>query len=279
MFLSLYDEVTNVLCVSLLSHDRYQYDSLILSKQTWAYPCQHLQQLLWCQGRWRGADVTKECLEKIFIFPLRYYANCVYTTLMVLILHNVESACFFYSNPVYLSFVGNRLIWKQVLSLCIKFACLQLRLITFHWTWLLGGVLSPFKGQRYGSVLRERFEVKIQILELTKGLDHAHSQHRNFITVPPVRAGRFTFILRNIARASLLWILYAYPCVFSFEVLCTGEGLWWTPGAQYTATCVLVHVTLFAGVQCTKCSHLHVKSESFRTRGVFGVLWKQRSKS
>jgi intein-encoded DNA endonuclease-like protein len=25
MFLSLYDEVTNVLCVSLLSHDRYQY--------------------------------------------------------------------------------------------------------------------------------------------------------------------------------------------------------------------------------------------------------------
>jgi len=38
MFLSLYDEVTNVLCVSLLSHDRYQYDSLILSKQTWALP-------------------------------------------------------------------------------------------------------------------------------------------------------------------------------------------------------------------------------------------------
>jgi hypothetical protein len=34
---------TNVLCVSLLSHDRYQYDGLILSKQTWAYPRQHLQ--------------------------------------------------------------------------------------------------------------------------------------------------------------------------------------------------------------------------------------------
>ena len=32
MFLSLYDEVTNVLCVSLLSHDRYQYDSPILSR-------------------------------------------------------------------------------------------------------------------------------------------------------------------------------------------------------------------------------------------------------
>jgi len=29
MFLSLYDEVTNVLCVSLLSHDKYRYDSLI----------------------------------------------------------------------------------------------------------------------------------------------------------------------------------------------------------------------------------------------------------
>ena len=37
MFFSLYDEVKNVMCVSLLSHDRYQYDSLGLSKQTWAY--------------------------------------------------------------------------------------------------------------------------------------------------------------------------------------------------------------------------------------------------
>jgi hypothetical protein len=32
--LRLYDEVTNVEYVSLLSHDRYQYDNLILSKQT-----------------------------------------------------------------------------------------------------------------------------------------------------------------------------------------------------------------------------------------------------
>jgi len=140
-------------------------------------------------------------------------------------------------------------------------------------------VQSLFKGQNYGSVLRERFKVKIQGLELTKGLDHAHSQHRNFTTVPPVRAGRFTFILRTNATTSLLWILYAYPCVFGFEVLCTGEGLWWTPGAQYTAPCVLMRMTLFAGVQGTKCSHLHVKSESIHTRGVFSLLWKQRSKS
>jgi hypothetical protein len=48
LLLNLYDEVINVLCVSLFSHDRYHYDSLILSKQTWAYPRQHLQQLLWC---------------------------------------------------------------------------------------------------------------------------------------------------------------------------------------------------------------------------------------
>ena len=32
---------------------------------------------------------------------LRCYANCVSTTLTVLILHNVESVYFFYSNPVY----------------------------------------------------------------------------------------------------------------------------------------------------------------------------------
>jgi len=64
MFLSLYDEVTNVLCVSLLSHDRYQYDSLIMSKQTWAYTTVAAILLQWCQGRWRGAEFTKECLEK-----------------------------------------------------------------------------------------------------------------------------------------------------------------------------------------------------------------------
>jgi hypothetical protein len=66
MFLSLYDEVTNVLYLSLLSDNRCQYDNLILSKQIWAYPRQYLQQLLRCQGRWRGADVTKECLETNF---------------------------------------------------------------------------------------------------------------------------------------------------------------------------------------------------------------------
>jgi hypothetical protein len=41
--------------------------------------------LQWCQGRWRGADVIKECLEQILIYPLHYYANCVSTTLTVLI--------------------------------------------------------------------------------------------------------------------------------------------------------------------------------------------------
>jgi hypothetical protein len=39
--------------------------------------------------------------KKISIFPPRYYANCVSTTLTVLIVHNVESVYFFYSNPVY----------------------------------------------------------------------------------------------------------------------------------------------------------------------------------
>jgi hypothetical protein len=77
MFLSLYDEVTNVLCVSLLSHYRYQYDSLILSKQTWAYPVNTCNSC--CNIK--GADVVltsrKNAWKQIFIFPLRYYANCV----------------------------------------------------------------------------------------------------------------------------------------------------------------------------------------------------------
>jgi len=45
----------------------------------------------------------KNAWKKILIFPLRYYANCVSTTLTVLILHNVESVYFFYSNPVYMT--------------------------------------------------------------------------------------------------------------------------------------------------------------------------------
>ena len=43
----------------------------------------------------------KNAWEKISI-SLRYYANCVFTTLTVLILHNVEIVYFFYSNPVYI---------------------------------------------------------------------------------------------------------------------------------------------------------------------------------
>ena len=49
--------------------------------------------------------------EERKLCPLRYYANCVSTTLTVLILHNVESVCFFYSNPV--------------LFLKMKFSCFQ----------------------------------------------------------------------------------------------------------------------------------------------------------
>jgi hypothetical protein len=60
--------------------------------------CQHLQQLLWCQGHWRSADVMKECLETNFYLPS--------TPLRKLCVHytngfdNVESVYFFYSNPV-----------------------------------------------------------------------------------------------------------------------------------------------------------------------------------
>jgi len=58
--------------------------------------------------------------KKMFIFLLRYYVNCVSTTLTVLILHNDESVCFFYSNLVYraalyrtcfLSFSGIPAFW------------------------------------------------------------------------------------------------------------------------------------------------------------------------
>jgi len=40
-------------------------------------------------------------VEERKLCPLRYYANCVSTTLTVLILHNVESVYFVYSTPVF----------------------------------------------------------------------------------------------------------------------------------------------------------------------------------
>ena len=78
--------------MSLLSHNRYLYDSLILSKQAWAYPRQHLQKLLWCVVSVR---LNLPEVEERKLCPLRYYANCVSTTLTVLIVRNVESVHFF----------------------------------------------------------------------------------------------------------------------------------------------------------------------------------------
>ena len=60
-----------------LSHDKYQYDSLILSKQTWAFPRQHLQQLLWCVVSVR---LNLPEVEEWKLCPLRYYANSFDTT-------------------------------------------------------------------------------------------------------------------------------------------------------------------------------------------------------
>jgi hypothetical protein len=100
MFLSLYDGVTNVLCVSLLSPDRYQQDSLIPSQTDLSISLSTLATAVVM----RCGDVVltsrKNAWKKIFIFPLRYYTNCVSTVLKVLILHNAESVYFFYSNPV-----------------------------------------------------------------------------------------------------------------------------------------------------------------------------------
>jgi hypothetical protein len=79
VFLSLYDEVTNVICLSLLSHDIYQYDSLILSQTDLSIPSSTIA----------TADMVltslKNAWKQIFIFPLRYNANCVSTALTVLI--------------------------------------------------------------------------------------------------------------------------------------------------------------------------------------------------
>jgi hypothetical protein len=64
MSLSLYDWVTNVLCVSLSSHDRYQYNNAIRSKHTGA--CTH--QLLWrvALDRLRLQEVDEQKMSLIY---------------------------------------------------------------------------------------------------------------------------------------------------------------------------------------------------------------------
>jgi hypothetical protein len=90
MFLSLYDEVTNVLYVSLLSHDRPEH----ILVNTCNSCCDV-----------KGADVTKECLETKF--------HLSSTLLNKLCVHyangfdNAESVYFFYSNPVLSVFFKN----------------------------------------------------------------------------------------------------------------------------------------------------------------------------
>jgi hypothetical protein len=98
MFVSLHDKVTNVQCESLLSHDRYQYDSLILSKQTWAYPVNSCNNC--CDVKCADVVLTsrKNAWKQIFIFPVHNYANCVSTTLTVLI--TLKVSYLFYSDPV-----------------------------------------------------------------------------------------------------------------------------------------------------------------------------------
>ena len=86
--------------MSLLSHDRYQYDSLILSKQTWAYPPQHLKQLLWCvvSVRLNSPEVEERKLCLWYTPTSRNHKE-----LSLDLQHNVESVYFFYSNPVFIS--------------------------------------------------------------------------------------------------------------------------------------------------------------------------------
>ena len=77
--------------MSLLSHDRYQTD-LSISSSTLATA---VGMRCFSSLKLTGSGGTKTLSSS-------YYANCVSTTLTVLILHNVESVYFFYSNPVLL---------------------------------------------------------------------------------------------------------------------------------------------------------------------------------
>jgi hypothetical protein len=121
MFLSLYEEVTNVLCVSLLWHDRYLYDSLILPKQTWEYPHQHLQQLLWCivSVRLNLSEVEERKLLSL-IYSHKKKSQGVKSGL-----HNVESVYFFYSNPI--SFIV--ILYIHCLSCFCRFVRISLTII------------------------------------------------------------------------------------------------------------------------------------------------------
>ena len=79
-------------CVSLLSRDRYQYDSLILSKQPWAYPRLHLQQLLRCVVSVR-LNLPEVEERKLCLWYTPTERN--HKELILDLLHKVESVNFF----------------------------------------------------------------------------------------------------------------------------------------------------------------------------------------
>ena len=103
--------------MSLLSHDRYQYDSLILSQTDLSISSSTLCNS--CCDAFVSVRLNLPEVEERKLCPLRYYANCVHYANGFDKLHNVESVYFFYSNPVYLYWFKFK-IWYVVVRLFVS---------------------------------------------------------------------------------------------------------------------------------------------------------------
>ena len=72
-----------------------------------------------------GLTSRMNAWKKFFIFPLRYCANCVSTTVKVLAVRNVESVYFFYSNPVFCLDVEKMRTGKGIPYQTEEFVCMK----------------------------------------------------------------------------------------------------------------------------------------------------------
>ena len=97
-------------------------------------------------------------MEERKLCPLRYYTNCVSTTQTVLILYDVESVCFFYSNPVHCLAGGLCFAYNCDLYYQSYFPDYDLGWWLFAVTIVVGSI-----GVVFGGVVSDKFVAKMGI--------------------------------------------------------------------------------------------------------------------
>jgi hypothetical protein len=228
------------------------------------------------------------------IFSLHYYANCVSTTLIVLILHNVESFYFFYSNPVQwtLPYSGNfyyatlrnipeysNLLMSPTQSNCrnvtkvIKFA-------NFHYN-IKSAFISLFTLQQGLKTVENYNHSDKCILVYNKHLSPGF--YMQAIVSPNVKNSTYqTFHAQSLSTLYSLWLLsvecgWYYFWIPKFYAPKTCSKIFWyllrvckyqtvlSPWSQtkiHTWTCVMVNHSQVMNPDCLCCSPYYTHKQA-----------------